>query len=231
MEISKTKIFIFLSILCFFITFFYFDLFQYLNFEFLKSQKDSFSSLYGDHPLLISFSFFIIYVFITGFSAPGAVILTLASGYLFGLVIGTFIVSFASTLGATIAFLMSRFLLRDLIQKKFKFQLKTFNKGFRKDGGFYLLTLRLVPFAPFFIVNLVMGLTPIKIAPYFIISQLGMLPGTILYVNAGTQLSKINSLRDILSPVIILSFLVLALLPWLIKMIMKIVSFKREKIK
>ena len=228
MRVSKIKIFISLIIICFFAGFFYFDLLKYLNFEFLGSQKDIFSSLYNDHPLLISLSFFIAYVLITGFSAPGAAVLTLAAGYLFGIFMGTFIVSFASTLGATMAFLMSRFLLRDVIQKKFSSKLKTINEGFRKDGIFYLLTLRLVPLFPFFMVNLVMGLTPIKVLPYFIVSQLGMLPGTIVYVNAGTQLSKINSLKDILSPIIILSFLALALLPWLVKTVMKIISLKKK---
>ncbi len=228
MKISKIKIFIILSFLCCFTTVFYFDLFQYLNFDFILAQRDSFLNLYEDYPLLVIFSFFIIYVLTTGFSVPGAAVLTLVAGYLFGLLIGTLIISFASALGATMAFLMSRFLLKDLIQEKFKSKLKTINEGFQKDGIFYLLTLRLIPLFPFFMVNLVMGITPIRVIPYFIASQLGMLPGTIVYVNAGTQISKINSLKDILSPMIILSFLVLALLPWIIKGIMKFVSFKKK---
>ena len=224
MRISKTKICIFLSILCFFGVFFFFDLNQYLNFKFLQSQRDFFLILYTTHPLLVPLIFFSGYILITGFSAPGAVVLTLVAGYLFGLTIGTLVVSFASTIGATMAFLMSRFLLRDYVQKKFSSKLETINQGFLKDGIFYLLTLRLIPIFPFFMVNLVMGVTPLKIREYFFISQLGMLPGTIVYVNAGTQLSKFNSLKDIVSPNIILSFLALALLPWVTKWIVRLVK-------
>ncbi len=141
-------------------------------------------------PVLVSLLFFAFYVVITALSLPGAAIMTLAGGALFGLAWGFVIVSFASTIGATLAFLVSRYLLRDSVQKRFGDRLKPINRGIEREGAFYLFTLRLVPIFPFFLINILMGLTPIKTFTYYWVSQLGMLAGTVVYVNAGTQLAQ-----------------------------------------
>ena len=228
MKISKLKLFLVFVVLAVFSCFFYFDLGQYLSFEFVKSQKQALSDFYSAQPLLTIATFFAIYVISTGFSLPGATILTLASGYIFGWLVGVVIVSFASVLGASLAFLFSRFLFRDWIQNKFGSKLKVINDGIKKDGNFYLFSIRLIPAFPFFVVNLVMGLTPIKLFSFFWVSQLGMLPATIVYVNVGTQLSKLETLKGIVSPQIILSFLALAAFPWCMKVAMKFISKKRR---
>jgi uncharacterized membrane protein YdjX (TVP38/TMEM64 family) len=145
--------------------------------------------------------------------------LTLVAGALFGLVTGTILVSFASTIGATMAFLSSRFLLRDWVQNKFGDRLRGLNEGLERDGAFYLFTVRMIPAFPFFIVNLLMGLTKIRVATYYWVSQLGMLAGTIVYVNAGTQLAQIETTAGLLSPALIGSFVVLAIFPWIAKAI------------
>ena len=211
------KIIIVALIAAFIILFFVFDLGQYLNLEYLKSQKQLIEDYYQNNPLVTMSVYFIAYVIMAALSLPGAVILTLAGGAIFGLLTGTILVSFASTIGATLAFLISRTLLRDVIQKKFGDSLASFNEGVKKDGAFYLFTLRLVPLFPFFVVNLVMGLTALKASTYYWVSQLGMLIGTIVYVNAGTQLGKIDSISGILSPALIGSFVLLGLFPLLAK--------------
>lgn len=211
------KIIIILLIAALIISFFVFDLGQYLNLEYLKSQKQSIENYYQNNQLLTMGIYFISYVIMAALSLPGAVILTLAGGAIFGLLTGTLLVSFASTIGATLAFLISRTLLRDVIQKKFGDSLVSFNEGVKKDGAFYLFTLRLVPVFPFFVVNLVMGLTALKTSTYYWVSQLGMLIGTIVYVNAGTQLGKLGSISGILSPALIGSFVLLGLFPLLAK--------------
>jgi uncharacterized membrane protein YdjX (TVP38/TMEM64 family) len=137
------------------------------------------------------------------------------------------VVSFASTIGATLAMLISRFLLRDWVQGRFKQQMKTINSGVQKDGGFYLFTLRLLPVVPFFVINMVMGLTPLRTSTFYWVSQLGMLPGTLVYVNAGSELAKIESLGDILSPTLIGSFVLLGIFPLLVKKIISIIETKR----
>ncbi len=173
----------------------------------------------AEQPLLFAASFFIIYVAATALSLPGAAILTLAAGALFGLVQGTILVSFASTLGATLAFLLSRYLFRDSVQKKFSARLKPINEGIARDGALYLFTLRLAPVFPFFLVNLLMGLTPIRVWTYAWVSQLGMFAGTVVYVNAGTQLAQLDSLKGIISPALLLSFALLAIFPLIAKAI------------
>lgn len=197
--------------------FFSFDLGQYLTLEYLKSQQAAIENYRQQHLVATAMGFFVIYVAVTGLSLPGAALMTLASGAIFGLALGTLIVSFASTIGATLAFLVSRFLLRDLVQKRFGDKLRAANIGIEKDGAFYLFTLRLVPVFPFFVINLVMGLTPIRAWTFFWISQIGMLAGTLVYVNAGTQLAKLESLSGILSPALIISFTLLGLFPLLAK--------------
>ncbi len=199
---------------------------EYLNLTFLKENIDSFRELLGENPIQVTAAFLGIYIGTTALSIPGATILTLGAGALFGFTEGLIIVSFASTIGATLAFLASRFLFQDFVQKKFKSRLKKINEGVERDGAFYLFTLRLVPIFPFFVVNLVMGLTPIKTLTFFFVSQVGMLLGTAVYVNAGVQLASIESVKDILSPELIGSFVALGLLPLVSK---KIINFIKAR--
>jgi pyruvate/2-oxoglutarate dehydrogenase complex dihydrolipoamide dehydrogenase (E3) component/uncharacterized membrane protein YdjX (TVP38/TMEM64 family) len=199
-------------------SFYHFELGEYLSFEFLKKNQYQIQQFYQDHRLLTLVGYFFLYVLVTGLSLPGALIMTLAGGALFGLVVGTLVISFASTLGATLAFILSRFLFRQTVQYRFHKQLRTINKGIKRDGAFYLFTLRLIPLFPFFIINLVMGLTPMKTVVYIIVSQIGMLPGTLLYVNAGNRLGQISSPEDILSLKIIISFTLLGIFPLMAKL-------------
>jgi uncharacterized membrane protein YdjX (TVP38/TMEM64 family) len=155
--------------------------------------------------------------------------MTLAGGALFGLLTGTVVISFASTIGATLAFLVSRFLLKDWVQERFKEKLHTINQGIEREGSFYLFTLRLVPVFPFFIINLVMGLTPIRTTRFYLVSQVGMLPGTLVYVNAGTQLAQIDSLKGILSPGLLLSFALLGMFPLLARKGVALINRKKER--
>ena len=199
------------------ISFFAFDLNQLLTLEIIKSNLSQFQQWLDSSPVLVSFIFFTFYVVVTALSLPGAVIMTLAAGGLFGLAWGFVLVSFASTIGATLAFLVSRYLLHDVVQKRFGDRLKPINRGIEREGAFYLFTLRLVPIFPFFLINILMGLTPIKTFTYYWVSQVGMLAGTLVYVNAGTQLAKINELSGILSPTLLLSFALLGVFPLLAK--------------
>ncbi|MCP5420482.1 MAG: FAD-dependent oxidoreductase [Gammaproteobacteria bacterium] len=194
-----------------------FDLEQYLSLDFFKSQQAEINAYFHGHPGQTRLIFFAIYVAITGLSLPGAAVLTLVAGAIFGLLWGTLVVSFASTLGATVAFLASRFLLKDWVQSQFGDKLKTINQGVERDGAFYLFTLRLVPLFPFFVINLVMALTPIRTWTFAWVSQIGMLAGTLVYVNAGTQLATIESLHGILSPGLLISFASLGIFPLLAK--------------
>jgi pyruvate/2-oxoglutarate dehydrogenase complex dihydrolipoamide dehydrogenase (E3) component/uncharacterized membrane protein YdjX (TVP38/TMEM64 family) len=197
--------------------FFAFDLDQLLTLENMKSRQAEFLQLRDSAPIAVSLVFFSLYVVVTALSLPGAVIMTLAAGGLFGLAWGFLIVSFASTIGATLAFLASRYLLRDSVQRRFGDRLGPINKGVEKEGAFYLFTLRLVPIFPFFLINILMGLTPIKTFTYYWVSQVGMLAGTLVYINAGTQLAKITELSGILSPGLLFSFGLLGLFPLLAK--------------
>ena len=192
----------------------------------MKSQQENFQQYYKENTSLTIATYFIIYVVVTAMSLPGAAIMTLAGGAIFGVVTGTIIVSFASSLGATLAFLAARFFLRDYVQNKFGDKIKTLNQGIEKEGAFYLFTLRLIPAFPFFMINLVMGLTPIKTLTFYLVSQVGMLAGTIVYVNAGTQISQLESLSGILSFDIIASFAVLGLFPLAAK---KVANFLKSR--
>lgn len=207
--------------------FFLFDLGQYLTLDALKAQQAAIAEGYAANPLLVIALFFLVYIAVTALSLPGAAIMTLAAGAIFGLVTGTIIVSFASSIGATLAFLASRTVLHDWVQAKFGDRLKAINEGVERDGAFYLFSLRLVPVFPFFLVNLLMGLTPIRTATYYWVSQVGMLLGTIVYVNAGTQLARIENLSDIASPALLLSFAALGLLPWVGRGIMNALKRRR----
>jgi uncharacterized membrane protein YdjX (TVP38/TMEM64 family) len=226
----KQKIQITLALSLFLITvgFFYFDLGKYFSLEYIKSQHEVFINYYHAHPTLCIVVYSLVYVISTGLSLPGAAILTLLAGTLWGVLMGTILVSFSSTIGATLAFWSARFILKDWVQSKLSRYLEKFNQGIKDEGGFYLFSLRIIPLFPFFIVNLVMGLTPIKTSTYFWISFWGMLPGTILYVNAGTQLAQIDSVKDILTPSLLISFLILALFPIASKKTMALLK-KRNK--
>lgn len=203
--------------------FFALDFDQYLTLEQLRTSQAEFAGWFEQWPIAISAAFFAFYVLVTALSLPGAAIMTIAAGALFGLWLGMLLVSFASAIGATLAFLLARFLFHDTVQERFGDRLKAINEGIKRDGAFYLFTLRLVPVFPFFIINLVMALTPIRTWTYYWISQVGMLPGTLVYVNAGTQLASIESTSDILSPELIFSFVLLGIFPWLAKGIARVV--------
>ena len=209
--------------------FFVFDLQKYLTLEYLKSSKAFFISSYENNPILVLASYFLFYIVITAFSLPGAVWMTLGGGAFFGLFAGTVIVSFASSIGATLAMLISRFLLRDWVQSRFEKQMQIINSGINKEGGFYLFTLRLVPAVPFFVINLGMGLTPLRAGTFYWVSQLGMLPGTLVYINAGSELGKIQSVGEILSPTLIASFVLLGIFPLLVKNILAFIEKRRNK--
>ncbi len=207
--------------------FFAFDLQQYFNLQYFRSQQAAIDAYFQAHPLQTALVFFALYVAVTGLSLPGAALLTLIAGAIFGLLWGTLIVSFASTLGATLAFLVARFLLRDWVQNRFGEKLKAVNRGIAKDGPFYLFTLRLVPLFPFFVINLVMGLTSIRASTFYWVSQIGMLPGTLVYVNAGTQIAGIDSLDGILSPGLLASFALLGIFPLLAKKLVAFIKARR----
>ena len=203
------------------------DLGRYFSLDALKAQQAALDAYRQAHPWLTAGIYFVVYVAVTALSLPGAAIMTLAGGAVFGLLWGTLLVSFASSLGATLAFLASRFLLRDWVQNRFGERLRAINEGVGKEGGFYLFTLRLVPVFPFFMINLLMGLTPMRAATFYWVSQLGMLAGTVVYVNAGTQLAGISSLSGILSPGLIASFALLGIFPLIAKKIVDTVKARK----
>ena len=203
--------------------FYAFDLGQYLNLQTLKDKQAAISAFHADSPFLSSAAYFVIYVLATALSIPGAVLLTLAGGAVFGLFWGTVIISFASTIGATLAFLMSRFLLRDWVTRRFGQRLAAIDQGVRREGALYLFTLRLVPVFPFFLINLLLGLTAMKARTFYWVSQLGMLAGTVVYVNAGTQLARLDSLSGILSPGLLGAFALLGIFPLIARRIVEII--------
>ncbi len=202
------------------------DLDQLLTLEQLKDSRARLTQFYAESPMTTIGAYMGIYIVATALSLPGAVILTLTGGALFGLTLGTLLVSFASTIGATLACAVSRFLLRDWVQQKFGDRLTAINRGMEEEGGFYLFSLRLVPIFPFFIINLVMGLSRIRLTTYYWVSQLGMLPATLVYINAGRELGRLDSLAGILSPSLILSFVILGLFPITVK---KTLAYVRQR--
>lgn len=209
-------------------TWFYFDLGQYLTLEAAKREQLTLQDYIIENPITSYIGFFSLYILVTALSIPGASILTLLGAALFGFWASLIMVSFASTIGATLAFLSSRFILRDWVQAKFGNRLTTLNDGIKKEGGFYLLSLRLIPVFPFFLINLLMGLTIIKTRTFFWVSQLGMLAGTAVYINAGTQLGKIDSLSGIISAPVLFSLVLLGIFPLLTKWIMKTMAIKKQ---
>lgn len=203
------------------------DLGRYLSFEQLKASQDGFAQLHAQQPFAVAAVYFVVYVLATALSIPGAVIITLAGGAVFGLWQGLLLVSFASSIGATLAFLASRFVLRDWVESRFGQRLADINAGVDKEGGFYLFTLRLIPAVPFFLINLLMGLTRMKTGTFYVVSQIGMLAGTAVYVNAGTQLAQLDSVQGILSPVLLGSFVLLGIFPWLARRVVAAIQKRK----
>ena len=200
---------------------------RYLSFEAIKAQQAALASYYAANQAATIGAFFVVYVVVTALSLPGAALMTLVAGAIFGLVVGTILVSFASSIGATLAFLASRFLLRDWVQAKFGARLSGINAGVAREGGFYLFTLRLIPVLPFFAINLLMGLTPIRTLTFYLVSQAGMLAGTLVYVNAGTQLAQITSLKGILSPGLLGAFVLLGVFPLVAKKVIDMAKARK----
>lgn len=218
------KIIIALIIAGCFAAFFIFDLNRYFTLSYIKESRDQFDIFYTDNTVLTITAYMLIYIAITALSLPGAAIMTLAGGALFGFIIALTAVSFASTIGATLACFVSRYLLRGWVEEKFGDKLSVINSGLEKEGIFYLFMLRLIPAFPFFVINLLMGLTRIKLTTFYWVSQVGMFAGTAVYVNAGKELGKIESLSGILSPGLIISFVILGAFPLAVK---KVLNFVR----
>ena len=221
---NKTKILLVIIIIFVIASYFFFDLGRFLTLSFIQSQLSEIQQFRAENFGLTALLYFTAYIVITALSSPGAVIVTLLGGAIFGVLWGTLIVSFASSIGATLAFLVSRLLLRDWVQSKFGHYLGPINRGVEKDGNFYLFSIRMVPLFPFFMVNLLMGLTPISVGSFYIVSQIGMLVGTAVYVNAGSELAKITSLSGLVSPSVILSFVLLGIFPLAAKFIVSLIQ-------
>jgi len=221
------KLFLAAAITILVIVFWAFDLGRYFTLSYVKGSLGVFKAMYAEHRVLVILIYFVIYVVAASLSLPGAAVLTIAGGALFGFLTGTLIVSFASTIGATLACFVARFLLRDWVQGKFGDKIVKINEGVEKEGAFYLFTLRLIPVFPFWIINLVMGLTRMRLWTFYWVSQLGMLAGTMVYINAGKELAKIDSLRGILSPGILISFALLGIFPIAAKKLLAL--YKKRK--
>jgi pyruvate/2-oxoglutarate dehydrogenase complex dihydrolipoamide dehydrogenase (E3) component/uncharacterized membrane protein YdjX (TVP38/TMEM64 family) len=227
MTAKSGKILLATAVLALVTVFFLFDFDRFLTLAYLKSQQHAFHAYYQAHRLWTLLAYFLVYVLVTALSLPGAAVMTLAGGALFGFWPSLVVVSFASTLGATLAMLVARFMLRDWVQGRFGDKLETINAGIEKEGALYLFSLRLVPLFPFFLINLAMGLTPLRTATFYWVSQLGMLPGTAVYVNAGTQLGHLESAAGILSPALLLSFALLGLFPLMARKLLVLVKARQ----
>lgn len=214
------RIIIVIAVVALFGLFYAFDLGQYFSLEYIKASQAKFDALYQANRVLVIASYMGIYIVMAALSLPGAAVMTLLGGALFGFIVGTIAVSFASTIGATLACFVARFLLRDWVQSKVGDKLKAFNEGIEKEGAFYLFTLRLIPIFPFWLINLAMGLTKMSLFTFYWVSQVGMLAGTMVYVNAGKQLGQIDSLGGILSWKLLLSFAILGVFPITVKKLM-----------
>lgn len=220
---TRKKIAILCAIVAVIAAYFYFGAGRYLSLGYLKQSGEALAGYYQAHPTLTIGGYFILYVIMAASSLPGAAILTLAGGALFGLVVGTIVVSFASSIGATLAFLVARTLFRDAVLARFRARLQRIDQGVRREGALYLFSLRLVPAVPFFVINLVMGLTAMRAWTFYWVSQLGMLAGTIVYVNAGTQLAHLKSTSDLVSARLIGAFVLLAVFPWIARWVLQLV--------
>ena len=225
MDKKKIKIGLLILIMLAIIAFFFYDIQQYATLDYIKAKQQNIFEYYKQNVFFVLVLFIFLYILVTALSLPVATFLTLLGGALFGFSTGLIIVSFASTIGATLAFLMARFLAHNYVQKHYKKQLSKINKKFKSEGAFYLFALRLVPVFPFFIINVVMGLMTIKTWTFYWVSQLGMLPGTIVYVYAGTQLAQIETFSDITTPSMLIAFALLGLFPLIAK---NFVQFMRK---
>ena len=221
------KIILVFAIIAFIVSFFAFDLHQYLDFAYIKSKQQAIADYYQANPLQSIIIFFVVYVLATSFSIPGASILSLLAGAIFGLLLGSLLVIFAATIGATIAFWLARYLLGNTIQERYADKLKTINAGVEKDGAFYLLTLRLTSHLSIFHYQCINGANPIRTITYVVVSFFGMLAGTVIYVNVGTQLANLESVGGILTPKIWGAFILLAIFPWIAKFIIKSIKNRR----
>ncbi|WP_439834218.1 FAD-dependent oxidoreductase [Aeromonas enteropelogenes] len=224
---TRARLLLLLVMGCLIGAFFALDLGHYLSLSQLQARQESLALWVDRHFVAASLLFLVIYVLSTALSLPGASLLTLAGSAVFGVAWGLLLVSFASSLGATLAFLSARFLLRDWVSARFGDKLATFQAGMAKDGAFYLLSLRLIPIFPFFLVNLLMGLTPIRVSTYYWVSQLGMLPGTFVFVLAGSELATLTSTGNILSPGLMVALTLLGLMPWLMKKLAQTLALRR----
>ncbi|MEE9911556.1 MAG: TVP38/TMEM64 family protein [Deltaproteobacteria bacterium] len=220
------KIVLFVVLACLVAAFFLLDLNRYFTLDYIKQSRDSFAAFYAQNRILTIAVYMLLYIAVTALSLPGATVMTLIGGALFGFATGLVAVSFASTIGAALACFVSRYLLRSWVEQKFGDKLAAIHAGLEKEGAFYLFTLRLIPLFPFFVINLLMGLTRMKLWTFYWVSQIGMLAGTAVYVNAGKELGKIESLSGILSPTLIISFVILGLFPLAVKRIMN--RYKRR---
>jgi uncharacterized membrane protein YdjX (TVP38/TMEM64 family) len=226
---SRISIIIFIAALA--IIFFAFDLQHYLTLEYLKSSRTFLQNSFNDYPVKTCAAFFLIYVFVVAVNLPGATVLGLAGGAIFGFITGTLLISFASSIGATLGCFVSRYLFRNFVEMRFKEVYDKINKGIESEGPFYLFTMRLIPAIPFVVINLVMGLTKMPLKTFYWVSQIGMLPGTMVYVNAGNELGKIHSAKAVFSPELIFSFLLLGLFPLVVKKVMKQIRKRRSSLK
>jgi uncharacterized membrane protein YdjX (TVP38/TMEM64 family) len=223
--LNKTAVLI--LILAIIAAFKFFHLGQYLTLAHIKESRQEYVVLYKNHKAFVIAGYMVMYILATSLSLPGAVVLTIAGGALFGLVTGTIVVSFASTIGATLACVVSRFFLRTWVEEKFVDKIGRVNEGIQQEGAFYLFTLRLIPVFPFWLINLVMGVTKMRLVTFYWISQVGMLPATVVYVNAGNELVKLDSLKGIISPELLGSFALLGIFPLAAKRI--IALYKKRK--
>lgn len=219
-KLTKRLVLLSITFVLFFL-YYKFELYKIINFDYLKLNYDILQNYYSNNPLKTILIYFICYILITSFSIPGANILSLFGGALFGFYKGLIVVSFASSFGATFAFLISRYLFRDYIEYKFSNLYQKIKEGMVKDENVYLLSLRLIPIFPFFAINALMGLTRISVLKYYIISQLGMLPGTAVYINAGNGLKSINKLQDVMKLDVLFSLILLGIFPIIIKRLMR----------
>ena len=225
---NPKKLLLFIILIAAIMVFFYFDLGRFLDLAYLKARQAEMDAYFQGNPFQTSFIFFMIYIVVTALSLPGAGILTLTAGAIFGLLWGTVLSSFASSIGGTLAFLASRYLFREMVQERFADKLVKINEGVHKDGAFYLFTMRLIPIFPFFVINVVMGLLPMRAMTFYFVSQAGMILPTIVFVNAGVQIAKIQTAGDILSLPVIASFALLGLFPLAAKKLIEHIKSRRR---
>lgn len=226
---NRTRIILLLLIIALFAAGAWIDIGQYLTLEEFRARQDALQALVDQNLATAVLVYFLVYIAVAALNIPGAAVMTLVAGALFGLLVGTVVVSFASTIGATLAFLLSRYLLRDYVERRFSRAAERINNGIKREGAYYLFTLRLVPIFPFFVINMAMALTRLKTATFAWVSQVGMLAGTLIYVNAGTQISRIESTADILSPGLLGSFILLGIFPLLAKKSLRIITMRRHR--